>query len=122
MKRILPFIAALIVTGTLACGALAVGVAAATNPNGVRVSDSPSSGSAAVADASLDPSGNQVAQYQALIQQYQDRERQYQDQLAQAQTAIENYQQILTTLQRAGVLRITNDGRLLVRVPEEDGG
>jgi hypothetical protein len=121
MKRILPFVAAVVITGTLACGALAVGVAAATNPNGVRVSDSPSSASAPTANASLSPSGDQIAQWQALIQQYQDRERQYQDQLVQAQTAIDNYQQILTALQQAGVLRITNDGRLLVRVPEEDG-
>jgi predicted PurR-regulated permease PerM len=124
MKRLLPFVAAMLVTGTLACGALVVGVAAAVNPNGVRAADSPPA-IVPQANATAGQAADQIAQLQALIQQYQDRESQYRDQLSQAQAAIDNYQQILTELQQVGVLRITSDGRILVRGPEgrdDDGG
>lgn len=116
MKRLLPFIAAFLVTGTLACGALVVGVAAAVNPNGVRASDSPSA-ITAQANSTSGQGADQIAQLQDLVRQYQDREKQYQDQLSQAQATIDNYQQILTELQQVGVLRITSDGRILVRAP-----
>ncbi|HSB88895.1 MAG TPA: hypothetical protein VLD63_02595 [Anaerolineales bacterium] len=123
MKRLLPFIAAFLVTGTLACGAMVVGVAAAVNPNGVPAADSPSA-MAPQANNAPGQAVDQIAQLQALVRQYQDRETQYRDQLSQAQATIDNYQQILTELQQVGVLRITSDGRILVRGPvgRGDGG
>jgi len=127
MKRLLPFFAAFLVTGTLACGALVVGVAAAVNPHGVRAADSPSAIAPQANEANGTPgqAADQIAQLQALVRQYQDRETQYRDQLSQAQATIDNYQQILTELQQVGVLRITSDGRILVRGPVgqgDDGG
>ncbi len=78
---------------------------------------------------------DQLNQRNQLVSQYQDREKQYQaqlkdaaqklddanNQLAQANQQIEqasqmvtSYQNVLSELQRRGLIRITSDGRILV--------
>jgi biopolymer transport protein ExbD len=119
MKRILPLVAAAVITGILACGALSVGIAAAANRSGVQPSDTPAVSVRAGDSYSGD---SHLAQLQALVRQYQDREQQYQSQLSQAQATLEEYQQVLAALQRAGVIRIAADGRILLRTPQAGGG
>jgi hypothetical protein len=113
MKGWRPWLAATVITGTVACGMLAVGVAAAVNPNGVAPSDTP--GVAMQVSQSPADAQTQLAQLQGLVQQYQAREAQYQAQLAQAQAAANGYEQVLLALQQSGVIRITADGQILIR-------
>ena len=135
MKQILALVAAVIVTGTVGLGMLAIGVSAATNPNSIPVSNSPNSAAA----ASDPPSGAQaasaqqsdlIAQYQArekqyqaqidqlntLIKQYQSREQQYQTQLGQVNAQAQQLQSILLELQRRRIIRILSDGTVQLLV------
>ncbi len=134
MKQIIALVAALLVTGLVGLGMLAIGVNAATNPNSVPVSDSPQS--AAVSNAPADPSASSarlndlIAQYQArekqyqaqinqlnnLIKQYQSREQQYQTQLNQVNAQAQQLQSILLELQRRRIIRILNDGTVQLLV------
>ena len=125
MKK--PFMAALIallVTGCVGAAMFAIGGAALVNKNGVQAFDSAAQNSAA---NSLQQA-NQVAQLQSLISQYQDHEQQYQqreqqlqDQLAQANAQIQQDQQtmqqvqtLLSALQQRGLIRLTDDGRIMI--------
>lgn len=134
MNRLKASIAAFLVTAMVACGMLAVGLAVAFNPKGVAASNSPVSQAAAdstaVAGASsadaqaLAQAQAQIAQLQDLIGQYKTREQQYQAQLGQANQEVQGYQQVLIELQRRGVIRITNDGRIAIGggFGSDDGG
>jgi len=112
MKGWRPWLAATVITGTVACGMLVVGVAAAVNPNGVAPSNS--AGVAIQVDQRPADAQTQLVQLQGLVKQYQAREAQYQAELAQAQEAANGYEQVLLALQQRGVIRITTDGRILI--------
>lgn len=117
---------ALLITACVGISMFAIGGAALANKNSVPVSNSPaqaldvSAGTAAQTD--------QVGQLQALVAQYQDREQQYQareqqlqQQLAQANAQIQQDQQtlqqvkmLLAALQQRGMIRLTNDGQIII--------
>jgi methyl-accepting chemotaxis protein len=139
MKAIPAVLFALAITGVIGIGMLLIGGNALFNPNTVPVV------SAAAADSSsattkqavaVSASNQQMADMQALIQQYQQREKQYQTQLNeaaqrlnqanqqlsqanqqinQANQSAQSYQQILSELQRRGIIRIDQDGNIFIR-------
>lgn len=118
MKIIPALLAALIITVLVGAGIFVVGVNAFFNPNTVPVSNSPQSVSVA-ASSNQASTDQQVQQLQSLVQQYQQREKQYQDQLNTAAQHInqdnqqlQSYQQLITALQQAGVIRITANGQV----------
>lgn len=128
MKK--PFMAILIsvlVTACIGASMFAIGGAALLNKNGVPVSNSPGQVSN-VSTGNPAPQTDQSAQLQSLISQYQDREQQYQqreqqlqEQLAQANAQIQEDQQtlqqvqlLLGALQERGLIRLTNDGRIMI--------
>ena len=128
MKK--PFMAvliALLVTACFGASIFAIGGAALVNKSGVPVSNSPAQ-AADVSAANLSQQADQVAQLQSLISQYQDHEQQYQqrekqlqDQLAQANAQVQQDQQtmqqvqmLLSALQQRGLIRLTNDGRIII--------
>ncbi len=113
MKRLEAIIAATIITGLIALSMLLIGINSLLNPNTVKASDTPASTVVNATNAGVDQA--QIAQLQNLLAQYQEREKQYQAQLDQANTQLEQYQQVLTALQQSGVIRITSDGRILLR-------
>ena len=118
MKK--PFMAVLIafiVTACVAASIFAIGGAALLNQNGVPASNSPAQVSAADSPGQAD----QVAQLQSLVTQYQQREQQLQDQLSQANAQLQQDQQMLQqvemllgALQQKGLIRLTNDGRIVI--------
>ncbi len=135
MKQIQALIAAFIVTVLVAAGMLAIGASALANSNTVPLLDSPSADPAGANDTNTAQNRNadssQVAQLQDLVKQYQDREQQYQSRLDDALAQIKQYQSreqqyqsqldtatqqleqlqnLLTQLQRIGVIRISPDG------------
>jgi septal ring factor EnvC (AmiA/AmiB activator) len=122
MKKIQALIAAVMITGLVGLGMLAIGVNAALNPNTVAASDSPGSAPAVASDTSGSVSAavgattsqaqTQIAQLQNLIAQYQNREKQYQAQLDQADTQLQQYQALLAEMQRRGLIRINGDGSI----------
>jgi predicted Rossmann fold nucleotide-binding protein DprA/Smf involved in DNA uptake len=128
MKK--PFMAvliALLVTACVGASIFAIGGAALVNKNGVTASNSPVQASNASA-VNSSQQADQVAQLQSLVSQYQDHEQQYQqrdkqlqDQLAQANSQIQQDQQtmqqvqmLLSALQQRGLIRLTNDGRIVI--------
>jgi len=119
-KQIVAFLFAFIITAIIALSMLVVGVNAAFNPNGVKVSNSPSS---AIANNSTNTSSSQeqIVQLQSLVAQYQAREQQYQaalnsdnQQLSQASQEIQMIQQLLAYLQSRGLIQIDNQGQISV--------
>jgi peptidoglycan hydrolase CwlO-like protein len=142
MKRIQALIAAVIITGLVGLGMLAIGVNAALNPNTVAVSDAPGSAPAVVGDPpsnsvpaeSTTSAQAQVKQLQDLIAQYQNREKQYQAQLDQYQNLdkqyqaqvdqaaaqLQQYQALLVEMQRRGLIRINGDGS--IQLPRRSSG
>ena len=124
MKK--PFMAvliALLVTACVGVSIFAIGGAALVNKNGVTPSNSP-----AQASNASTVNSSQVDQLQALVSQYKDREQQYQQregqlqqQLAAANTQIQEdrqtlqqVQMLLGALQQRGLIRLTNDGRIVI--------
>lgn len=127
MKRLEAIIAAAIITGVVALCMLLIGINALLNPNSVRASDAPTSAvlnaSTGAADQTpISQLQNLITQYQNREKQYQDREQQYQTQLDQANAQIQQYQQVLAELQQSGVIRITNDGQILLRRGSGESG
>ena len=120
MKRFQALIAAVIVTGLIGLGMLAIGINAALNTNVVAASNAPGDPLTAVASTSSQAQA-QISQLEGLIKQYQSREQQYQaqlnqatTQLDQANTQLQQYQQLLIELQRRGLIRIGSDGSIQV--------
>jgi len=118
---------AFLVTACVGASIFAIGGAALVNKNGVPASNSPSQASN-VAMVNSSQQNDQLSQLQNLISQYQDRERQYQqreqqlqDQLSQAnaqlqqdQRTMQQVQLLLSALQQRGLIRLTNDGRIII--------
>lgn len=128
MKK--PFMAvliALLVTVCVAVPMFAIGGAALMNKNGVTPSNSPAQ-AAEASQVNSTEQNDQVGQLQGLVSQYQDREKQYQEregqlqqQLAQANAQLQQDQQLLQqvqmllgALQQRGLIRLTNDGRIVI--------
>jgi uncharacterized protein YlxW (UPF0749 family) len=119
-KKVIASISAFIITAIVALSMLVVGVNAANNPNGVPVSNSPTSATASVSSAA-DSTQAQIAQLQAQLAQYQAREKQYADalssdnqQLSQASQEMQMIQQLLGYLQQRGLIQISNQGQITV--------
>ena len=121
MKK--PFMAVLIalfVTACVGASIFAIGGAALVNKNVIPASNSPAQASNASIVNSAQQT-DQVGQLQGLISQYQDREQQLQQELAQANAQIQQDQQtlqqvqtLLGALQQRGLIRLTNDGRIVI--------
>ena len=133
-KSFMAVLIALLVTVCVGVPMFAIGGAALMNKNGTTPSNSP----AQVSQAALVKSSqqnDQMGQLQGLVSQYQDREKQYQQreqqlqqreqqlqqQLAQANTQLQQDQQLLQqvqmllgALQHRGLIRLTNDGRVVI--------
>ncbi len=122
MKKLPALIAGMITSGVLVLLVGAIGINALLNPNTTVEASAPGSamqGSTVLVSAGADSS--QVQQLQARIAEYQAREKQYQDQLDQVETNLQQanselaqYQQLMTALQQAGVLRISRDGQVFL--------
>ena len=118
---------ALFVTACVGASIFAIGGAALVNKNVIPASNSPAQASNASIVNSAQQT-DQVGQLQGLISQYQDREQQYQQreqqlqqELAQANAQIQQDQQtlqqvqtLLGALQQRGLIRLTNDGRIVI--------
>jgi uncharacterized protein YlxW (UPF0749 family) len=119
-KQAIAFLSAFIITAIVALSMLVVGVNAASNPNGVPASNSPT---AASANGSYNNTSTQaqIAQLQAQIAQYQARDQQYQaalssdnQQLSQAAQEMQMIQQLLVYLQNRGLIQINDQGQISV--------
>jgi len=125
-RKTLPaYLAALGMTGMIAVCILAFGVSALLNrraaPVQVAATQAP-----VVFDqqAVIQQLQDQVAQYQEREAQYQAREAQYKSQLQQAADQLSQlgqqnqqyqaYQDIVTTLENAGVIQIAGDGSIIL--------
>jgi hypothetical protein len=122
-KQLIAFIAAVLITGTIALSMFVVGANALANQNGTVASNSPSSQSSVVTTGSTTTSSDQgqIAQLQSLVAQYQSREQQYQTalntdntQLAQAASEMQTIQQLLTYLESRGIIQINSQGQITV--------
>jgi len=122
-KQLIAFIAAVLITGTIALSMFVVGANALANQNGTVASNSPSSQSSVATTGSTTTSSDQgqIAQLQSLVAQYQSREQQYQTalntdntQLAQAASEMQTIQQLLTYLESRGIIQINSQGQITV--------
>jgi len=119
-KQLIAFIAATLITGTIALSMIVVGVSAMTNQHGVVASNSTSS-SATTASTTTSSDQAQIAQLQSLVAQYQAREQQYQSalnsdntQLTQAAIEMQSVQQLLAYLESRGIIQINSAGQITV--------
>ena len=122
-KQLIAFIAAVLITGTIALSMFVVGANALANQNGTVASNSPSSQSSVATTGSTTTSSDQgqIAQLQSLVAQYQSREQQYQSalnadntQLTQAASEMQTIQQLLAYLESRGIIQIDNQGQITV--------
>jgi hypothetical protein len=122
-KQLIAFIAAVLITGTIALSMFVVGANALANQNGTVASNSPSSQSSVATTGSTTTSSDQgqIAQLQSLVAQYQSREQQYQTalntdntQLAQAASEMQTIQQLLAYLESRGIIQIDSQGQITV--------
>jgi hypothetical protein len=127
MKIVPAIIAAFFITALVAAGMLIIGGNALINQNTIPLDNSPQTNTIETSSTQDQTSHTAVTDQQKiqqlhnLVQQYQAREKQYQTQLNDAAQRInqenqqmESYQQLLTALQRQGIIRITNDGQVLI--------
>jgi peptidoglycan hydrolase CwlO-like protein len=127
MKTIPALIAGIITSAVIVAIMMVVGVNALLNPNTVAEASAPGDqGTTAVISGASSDSA-QLQQLQARIAEYQSREKQYQDQvkqletnLQQANNQLQQYQQLMDTLQQMGIIRISQDGQILL--PRFRGG
>ena len=120
-KQIIAFLAAMLITGSIAMSMLVIGVNAMTNQNGTSVSNSPASAVAAGSTTSTSDQAQQIAQLQSEIAQYQARDQEYQialssdnQQLAQAASELQMIRQLLAYLQSHGLITIDSQGQIYV--------
>jgi len=122
-KPLIAFIAAVLITGTIALSMFVVGANALANQNGTVASNSTSSqSSVAMTDSTTAGTDQaQIAQLQSLVAQYQSREQQYQTalntdntQLAQAASEMQTIQQLLAYLESRGLIQIDSQGQITV--------
>lgn len=139
MKSIPALLSAFVITAMIGVSMLVIGANALFNPRTTVMASSPAAqvDSAAPSGSAADA---QTADTQALITQYQDREKQYQQrldeavqklnaanqqiqqanqqiqqdngQMQQADQTIQTYQNVLTQLQRRGLIRIDQNGQI----------
>lgn len=138
MKTLPAILASLTITIVIAFAMVAIGANALFNKNTVPIVDAASS-DAPTSSIIQSADQTQPEQPQSLIQQYQDREKQYQAQLQELSQrlqeanqqlqqanqvaqqdgqAVQTLQQVLIELQQRGVIRITNDGQIIVMAHE----
>jgi biopolymer transport protein ExbD len=122
-KQLIAFIAAILITGTVALSMFVVGANALANQNGTVASNSPSSQVTVATTGSPTTSSDQaqIAQLQSLVAQYQSREQQYQTalntdntQLTQAASEMQTIQQLLAYLESRGIIQIDSQGQITV--------
>ena len=122
-KQLIAFIAAVLITGTIALSMFVVGANALANQNGTVASNSPGSQSSVATTGSTITSSDQaqIAQLQSLVTQYQSREQQYQaalntdnTQLPQAASEMQTIQQLLAFLESRGLIQIDSQGQITV--------
>ena len=120
-KHIAAFTAALIMTVLIGVAMLAFGVNALLNRNVVSTAQAAELSGAV--DASSQAAADQLVidQLQAQISEYQNRETQYQDEIKSAADQVnqlsqqnQQYQSLVNALQNAGVIQITQDGRVFI--------
>jgi hypothetical protein len=123
-KPLMAVLISLLITLFVGVPIFVVGAAALINKSGVPASNS----LAQAARVSSSGQSAQVGQLQGLISQYQDREQQYQQreqqlqqqlaeanaQLQQDQQTMQQVQMLLSALQQRGLIRLTNDGRIII--------
>jgi hypothetical protein len=113
LRKTMPaLIAALGMTALIGVIILALSMNVLLNHNTVPIKSTASDPPAAAGQST-------VQQLQAMIQQYQSRESQYQTQLQQAADQIssltqqnQQYQNLISALQQAGIIRIGSDGNV----------
>jgi uncharacterized surface protein with fasciclin (FAS1) repeats len=119
MKKTLPaIIAAFAITLCIGAAILFVGGNALLNGNGITLSNSKD---AVAAQVSYADQAAQIKDLQAQVAEYKTREAQYQTQLNDAAQQIRNanaslqqFQSLLTALQRRGIITISSDGRIFL--------
>jgi hypothetical protein len=127
-KTIPAFLAALGMTGIIAMCVLAFGVSALLTRDTAPVQTATVQAPVVYDQtAALQQLQDQIAQFQAREAQYQANEAQYQTQLQQAADQLnllsqqnlqyQAYQDIVTTLENAGVIQIASDGSVIVNRP-----
>lgn len=135
MKKLPAIIATFVTTLVVGVIIFLIGMNALFNPNSVQASNSPTdpaaSTSAATSSQDKNISANssaaasaqaaQIQQLQSRINEYQTREKtltsnlqQSQQQLQQAQQQLSQYQQVLQQLQQIGLIRIGQDGTIML--------
>ena len=127
-KRGPAILAALAMTSIIGLAILALGANALLNRNVVPVQaaslpdQSISVDQASVDQATIDQLQNLVEQYQARELQYQTELQQAADQLDQTGAELQQYQGVVSALQDAGVIQITQDGRIFLSRAASGGG
>lgn len=115
-KKQFPALAAALVM-SLAVGLVMVSLAvnALANSNSVPLQSASVSNSGGSGDqATIQQMQNEISQYQAREQQYQGELTQAATQLNQAKAQVQQYQSLINALQDAGVIQITQDGRVFI--------
>lgn len=115
MKKTPALIAAFVMTLVVGLGMLLMGANALLNPSSVALASSSNT-----PDATVNPnSTDQLQQLQSLVAQYQSREQQVlqqlnqlQQQVTQSNTQVKQYQQLVTELQRRGIIQINQSGQI----------
>lgn len=131
MKKQLPaFLAAILMTAIIALAMVVTSVNALFNKDGVNpvnaVTTTPGSApvtsSSAADQAKIQQLQARIDEYAQREQQYQQREQQYQqllqsnqDQVQQATRQVQQIQQLLSALQERGLIRIQEDGSIVIR-------
>jgi hypothetical protein len=132
-KRGPAILAALAMTSIIGLAILALGANALLNRNVVPVQaaslpdqslsvDQAILDQASVDQATIDQLQNLVEQYQARELQYQTELQQAADQLDQTGAELQQYQGVVNALQDAGVIQITQDGRIFLSRAASGGG
>ncbi len=114
-KRVQALIAALIITGLVACGMLTIGVNALSNTNTVPVQNAPGAQAQPVnVSATSGGSAGSAAQLQQENAQLQDQLNQANAQLGQDQEIIQQLEAVLNALQQRGLISISPDGHVFI--------
>jgi uncharacterized protein YlxW (UPF0749 family) len=122
-KTIPAFAAALGMTALIALCILAFGLNAVLNRSTVPVQAAVQPAAAALAgQETVQQLQEQIAQYQARETQFQTQIQQAADQINQLSQQNQQYQSLIQSLQDAGVIQITPDGRVLIMRNSGFGG
>ncbi len=136
MKTFPAVIFAVLITAVIGVAMFMIGANALLNKNSVPVSNSPNTTTTNASAAASTQDQQTIQQMQNMINQYQARDKQYQSelndaaqrlsqanqQLDQANQQLNTYVQLINELQNVGVIRITNDGRVMIRGGDGNGG